>query len=129
MNKLERKKFLKSNKGMTMTEVLMGFVVLILFLGGISGIISFSSNMVYRSVDLKKDMQIIQSELYKKTPSCVSFSTDITLKNVDDDSEVCKLTNAEIYEVSSDRLKEEGALISEEGLGIFIYGIRYVDNN
>lgn len=115
---------LKSNKGMTMTEVLTGFIVLAVFLGGMSGIISFSSNMVFRSIDLKRDMQVIQSELYKKEPTCVVIPSDISFTM--NGTTVCHLKNAEIYEVNSTDLKNNGGYdISEEGLDISIYGIRY----
>jgi len=115
---------IKSNNGMTMTEVLTGFIVLAVFLGGMSGIISFASNMVFRSIDLKRDMQVIQSELYKKDPTCTVTASDISFSV--DGTTVCHLKNAEIYEVNSTDLKNNGGYdISEEGLDISIYGIRY----
>ena len=43
--------FRNSNHGMTMVEVLMGFVILALLLGMFSGIIVTASNMYYNSVD------------------------------------------------------------------------------
>ena len=76
---------LSDNKGMTMIEVLMGFTILILFFAGMSGIIAFSNNIVMRSVDLRKDMEVMQGEMYKLSPvredisDIVSMIADISI--------------------------------------------------
>lgn len=57
---------LKGNdRGMTMVEVLMGFVLLLLMLGMLSGIIALSSRMFERSVDLKRAEESLQKAVYK----------------------------------------------------------------
>lgn len=65
MNRYVSKK--KKNMGMTMIEVLLGFVLLAAFLGGVSSIIHFSSNMLYNSVDLKNYQEEFIAEMYKKS--------------------------------------------------------------
>lgn len=127
----------KSNKGMTMVEVLMGFVVLITFLGGMSSIIAFSSNLLYRSIDLKRDLQVIQGELYKKAPDVtnhdgVTLELKVTEVNGDKNTspiigKTVALGDALLYDVDSNTLKANGADISDEGLDITIYGIGYKD--
>ncbi len=53
-----------SDKGMTMVEVLMGFVLLIIFLGSLSGIISSSNKMYMEAVDIRKLQEGLQAKLY-----------------------------------------------------------------
>lgn len=55
-----------NNSGMTMVEILVGFVILIVMMGMLSGIISFARNMYINSVDLKRSQEAIQKEIYKK---------------------------------------------------------------
>lgn len=55
-----------NNYGMTMMEVLMGFTILMVLMGALSGIISFSTNMYMNSVDMKRAQEKIQAEIYKK---------------------------------------------------------------
>lgn len=54
----------ENNQGMTMVEVLMGFVLLAIVLGMFSKIIVTSSNMYYNSVDLKRAQEAVQKETY-----------------------------------------------------------------
>lgn len=138
---------LKNNRGMTMMEVLMGFLVLVVFLGGISGIISFSSKMVFRSIDLKKDLQTIQGELYKSKDSRrdknekdnIVFTLKVDLN--DDANKYIDNTkfgallykestfSADLYEVNSTFLRDnfDDIDISEEGLDISIYGLEAIE--
>lgn len=122
--KTNKKSYIKSNKGMTMVEVIMGFVVLITFLAGMSGVISFSSNLLMRSIDLKKDLQVIQGELYKKNLNChmsdggLILSFEVKENNITVSKEI-NLSHAKVYEVDSNDLSG----ISEEGLDIIIYGV------
>lgn len=55
-----------ANKGMSMVEVLVGFVILVGLLGGLSGSIAFSKNMYLRSVDMRKAQQRVTENIYKK---------------------------------------------------------------
>lgn len=66
-----------NNQGMTMVEVLMGFVLLLLMLGMLSGIIVLSSRMFERSVDLRRAQESLQQAVYKTnaTGSPVSEET------------------------------------------------------
>lgn len=50
-----------------MVEVLMGFALLVLMLGMLSGIIALSSRMFERSVDLKRAEESLQKAVYKTT--------------------------------------------------------------
>lgn len=54
-----------NNQGMTMVEVMMGFTVLMILLGGLSSIISFSSNLYMNCVDIKRAQEEFQAEIYK----------------------------------------------------------------
>lgn len=74
-----------NNQGMTMVEIMVGFVILVVLMGGLFNLISFSSNMVKNSVDMKNAQIEVWSEAYKNEPgdvvSGITFS--IREKNVD----------------------------------------------
>lgn len=54
------------DRGMTIVEVLVGFVILSIIMGMLSGIIAFASNLYYESVDLRHaEYQLVQS-VYSK---------------------------------------------------------------
>ncbi len=115
---------IRDNKGMTMIEVLMGFTILVLFLAGMSGIIAFSNNIVLRSVDLRKDMEVIQSEMYKTNPIHSDIAGAGTIKLVDSAGGVdISLNKAKVVAYDSDDMKNNGASISDEGLGIIYYSV------
>lgn len=57
---------LKDNRGMTMTEVLMAFMVLIIIMGMLSGIIAFSKKMYMNASDLRRSQETVSQEIYKK---------------------------------------------------------------
>lgn len=54
------------NRGMTMAEILIAFVVLMVLLGSLSGLIAFSANMYNNSVDMRKGQAAFMEEMYKK---------------------------------------------------------------
>ncbi len=58
-------KLLKDNRGMTMTEVLMAFLVLSIIMGLLSGIIAFSKKMFVNATDLRKAQKVVQEHVYK----------------------------------------------------------------
>ena len=60
-------KVIQQNKGMTMVEVLIGFVILLLILGMLSGVIAFAHNMFLNAVDIKKSEENLEENAYKKT--------------------------------------------------------------
>lgn len=60
-----RKKIIQSNKGSTMIETLVSFVVLFLVLGALYSIVSFSSELYMRSVDISRLQQRFFKEIYK----------------------------------------------------------------
>lgn len=113
-----------NNKGMTMIEVLMGFTILILFLAGMSGIIAFSNNIVMRSVDLRKDMEVIQGEMYKTSSIKENITETPTL--VDDSGNSIGLSKAKVVAYDSDKMKESGLSLSDEGLGIRYYSFEII---
>lgn len=113
---------IKDNNGMTMMEVLMGFTILAIFLAGMSGIIAFSNNIVLRSVDLRKDMEVMQGEMYKTTTIHQEITGTLELVN-DADGDRITLGKAQVILFDSDKLKQNGAPISDEGLGIKYYSI------
>lgn len=55
-----------ANKGMTMVEVLMGFTILVLMMGMLSGIIAAGNNMYMNAVDIKKEGEKLQEVIYLK---------------------------------------------------------------
>ena len=68
------------NRGMTMVEVLMGFVLLILILGMLSGSIAAANNIYFSAVDLQREGELVQQEVYKKNlTSGLTPQADATL--------------------------------------------------
>ena len=64
MMKFRKMKKLKlNNQGMTIVEVLMGFVILSLILDAVITMIMFSNNMMYKSVDLKNAHEEMERNL------------------------------------------------------------------
>lgn len=94
------KQFKLNNHGMTMSEVLVGFVVLMIFMGGLSGIISFSSKMLMESVDIYKAELKLEEEVYKKASASVrkEMPGTLTLKR---DSKDINLTHMKLYYIDS----------------------------
>ena len=62
-----RNGFLKDNRGMTMTEVLLAFVILSIIMGLLSGIIAFSKKMYVDAADLRHSQEDVNREIYKKS--------------------------------------------------------------
>lgn len=73
---------LKNNSGMSMVEVLMGFVLLVILLGMVSGIISTSTNIYYSSVDLRRAEESMQKVIYSNKAQEIAQKQDVTLKLV-----------------------------------------------
>lgn len=73
--------FIKNNKGMTMVEVIMGFTILMLIMGMLSGIISFSKNMYFEAVDFQRNQDAIETVLYKKDLSSQAATRELTSGN------------------------------------------------
>lgn len=115
------------DRGMTMVEVLMGFVLLLLMLGMLSGIIALSSNMLMRSVDLKQAEEALQKEIYKTS---LTGSTAVTgpLSLVPEDGTPTVaggsigLTSAKLYQLSTGDLLTDEA--QKESLTMTFYYIK-----
>ena len=121
------KRIRKDNQGMTMVEVLMGFVILSLMLGMLSHIISFSSNLYKQSLDLKRVEENLEKYIYKKELPLPAEGTSVTVKEVhteadgtehitdakyeDGTGEVPVSLNSKVYTISS---KDFPPVISEE---------------
>lgn len=103
------KKNALDNRGMTMVEVMMGFVILITLMGALSGVMAFASNLLENSVDLHKAEETLQSVIYKDNPSAEAAkrASAFTIKN-EVDGKVINIT-ADMYELSS-----ENVLVDEE---------------
>ena len=67
------KKVRQSNKGSTMIETLVSFVVLFLVLGALYSIVSFSAELYMRSVDISRLQQKFFREIYKSRDYDDSF--------------------------------------------------------
>ncbi len=73
---------LKDNRGMTMTEVLMAFMVLIIIMGMLSGIIAFSKKMYMNASDLRRSQETVSQEIYKKDFAGEPDKTDIKVYRI-----------------------------------------------
>jgi prepilin-type N-terminal cleavage/methylation domain-containing protein len=56
-----------NDRGMTMVEVLVGFVILTIIMAGVYHMIQFGSNMLYESTDMRKGQTQFEEALYKST--------------------------------------------------------------
>lgn len=79
---MKKTDIINDNKGMTMVEVLMGFMILSIILGGVTGLISFSSKMFKQSVDLRRAQTDLTAQAYKTN---TGSSEAIAVYEVDDD--------------------------------------------
>ena len=60
------KRFIKDNRGMTMTEVLLAFAILSIIMGLLSGIISFSKRIYVDATDQRRAQEVLQKYVYTK---------------------------------------------------------------
>jgi len=104
-----------NNKGMTMTEVIIGFVVLMVILGGLSGVIAFSSNMLIESTDIAKAQQVLEAEVFKTNSSARhDYPDTIVLKRGD---KTIELDHIGAYSIASED-------IANCDLDVKIFGFR-----
>lgn len=80
----EEEAVMKKNSGMTMVEVIMGFVILMLLMGMLSGIIAAATNIYRNSVDLKRAEESLQEKLYMKDISDTAEVTAVELSLIPD---------------------------------------------
>ena len=76
------KKIKADNRGMTMAEVLVGFAILSIMLGMLSQIISFSSNLYRKSVDIKRMAETMEQYVYKKEIPLEGSGASATVKEI-----------------------------------------------
>lgn len=69
----------KQNKGMTMVEVMMGFVILMLMLGALSGIIVSATNMFWEACDIQKAEEQLQGKVYMTNVEATKLSQPLKL--------------------------------------------------
>lgn len=71
-------RFLSDNRGMTMTEVLLAFMVLTIVMGLLSGIITFSKRMFVEATDAKRAQETVQKYIYSKEFERVDDAVAVT---------------------------------------------------
>ncbi len=116
----------KNQDGMTMVEVLMGFTVLMVLLGMLSGIISFSSKMLNNSVDLRNAENAFQREVYKTTiPGAealenMKVSASLSSENKENQTSIeLSMKSYRIY--SSDLLDGKVSTEEKDSLDMYFY--------
>lgn len=111
-NQIQKKKqtdssfFKNNNQGMTMVEVLMGFVILALLLGMFSGIIVTASNMYYNSVNLKRAHESLQGAIYSESITNSLSPEGVTLnlvpaEGMPQESTPIAFSKTKLYKISS----------------------------
>lgn len=65
-----------NNKGMSMVEILVGFVVLSVIIAGVIHMIKFGAGMMYDSVDIKHSQEEFEAEVYKRSPDAGKIQID-----------------------------------------------------
>lgn len=123
------KKYAGKNRGMTMVEVMMGFTILVLMLGMLSGIIASANNIFYNAVDLKKEGEKLQRVIYMKDVTegqnealkntKITFVPDSKMPGSHDEIEI----QANIYKIGSNSLLPSEEASENE---LFIYFIEKV---
>lgn len=121
----KKRALLFDNRGMTMVEVLMGFVLLAVILGMLSGSIVAATNIYYSSVDLRRAEESLQEEIYKTSVTDGLSPESVSLKLVPapgmpGDSGGIDLS-AGLYQVSSGALLEES---EKESLDVVVYFLK-----
>lgn len=56
----------KRNRGSTMVEVLVAFLLVSIILGALYQVVKFSSNMYLKAVDMTRQVEAFEEEMYKK---------------------------------------------------------------
>lgn len=101
-----------NNKGMTMVEVLMGFAILSIILGGVITIIKFSSNMYFRSADMRREQATLNKMAYDdSTDGKTDITGELRLKHVEEgnltgditleDGTAVQMNDTKVYQVST----------------------------
>ncbi len=97
--KTEKNFIAKDDRGMTIVEVMVGFVILTIIMAGVYQLIRFSSNMMYESKDMRNGQTAFEEELYKTSPTGV----------VDRHKETTLGKGAYVLEPASESAKKPGA--------------------
>lgn len=114
---------LKGNdQGMTMVEVLMGFVLLLLMLGMLSGIIVLSSRMFERSVDLRRAQESLQQSVYKTyvtgSPVSEGALSLVRVTETPEESVTIPLKTTKLYKLTTSNVLEG---VEKESLNMYFY--------
>ena len=87
-------KRIKNHKGSTMVETLVSFVVLFIVLAALYRIVTFSSELYFRSVDTSRLQQRFYREIYKTDPDDSFIEKTRFVKGyggkVEDNGEICE---------------------------------------
>lgn len=121
-----------NNKGMTMVEVLVGFVILSLIMGGVYHMIRFGSNMLYESVDIKHSQESFEEEVYKTSKGTANTVTIKTLgagafvlkpssKPVGNSAQVSKEQTINFFEAAAEGASSEDQAALENKLQTISY--------
>lgn len=91
------------NKGMTMVEVLMGFLILSIILGGVVTLISFSSNMYFKSVDKNREQtELMQNAYREKESAALTSGSGCKVSTVGTEADMdIEMNNTSRYEISN----------------------------
>lgn len=121
----KRKRLSNTNCGMTMVEILMGFVILVLILAMLSGVIVVATNIYYSSVDLRRAEESLQEAIYSNsiTEDLVPESVSLTLvPSTDMPGDTAPIPiSADLYKLSS-RSVLEG--LEADSLDVNIYFLK-----
>lgn len=116
---------MKKNSGMTMVEVLMGFVILLLMIGMLSGIIVVASNMYRNAVDLKWAEEALQEKMYKENIADSAETVPVSLSLVPASDMPGEKTpvpvSATLYKLSSSEVLDQA---DAETLDVKVYFVK-----
>lgn len=108
---MKKNNITRNNSGMTMVEVLMGFVLLLILLGMLSGIISTATRIYRSSVDLRRSEEVLQRVIYsdKAQEKAEKQNTEIKLVPADGMPEAGNdiKMSAELYSLSAQKSADE----------------------
>lgn len=103
----------KQNKGMTIVEVMVGFVILSIVLASLSGTIAFCNNMMMNAVDLDKMQQNFQKVLCQDNTTTqlpgVSLQMKVIKGNYNMIDDTVNLEHATLYETTKDYDSQSGS--------------------
>lgn len=125
------KNLMKDNRGNTMVEILVGFVLIMILVAAFYGIIKLSSNMTMYSVDKQNDRKAYEENYYQNyednfTEDTVTEKGSVRLQACDKDGNVLTGSGEQSFCLNNARLIRIHEKPGKEKLNLNLYRLLYI---